>query len=121
LSYHPAAPLGGVALLEGQHPMEGARHARADREHDPTLRQVQGGLVDQRRALQPRAHPARRHRRQDGHQEEPGAPHAALAQGGAGAPAQLPQGRALRLGRGGGGHLHDHGARDIDEDRSIGR
>ncbi|MEW5319339.1 MAG: hypothetical protein WDW38_010498 [Sanguina aurantia] len=39
-SHHPAAPQRGMAMLEGQHPLE------------------EGGLVDQRRALQPGAHQA---------------------------------------------------------------
>mmetsp|Transcript_19442 Transcript_19442/g.63360 ORF Transcript_19442/g.63360 Transcript_19442/m.63360 type:complete len:256 (+) Transcript_19442:1842-2609(+) len=46
VAHHPAAPLRGLALLEGQHPVEGAGHAGADREHDPAVRQVQGRLVD---------------------------------------------------------------------------
>lgn len=41
--------------------------------------------------------------------EKPGLPDAPVAEGRAGAPAQLPEGRALRVGRGGGGHLHHHG------------
>lgn len=37
-----AAPERSVAVLEGQHPLEGARPARSHREHDPALRQGQG-------------------------------------------------------------------------------
>ena len=77
------------------------------------VRQVQGGLVDERRALQPRTHSPRRHRRQDGVPEEPRAAHAAVAQGRARAPAQLPQGRAVRHPGGGG--------RDIHDDRALAR
>ena len=50
---HPAAPVGGLPLLEGQHPLEGAGAADAHREHDPALRQDEGRLVDQHGALQP--------------------------------------------------------------------
>ena len=92
-----AAPQRGVALLEGQHPVEGARHACPGGEHDSALRQVQGGLVDERVSLQPRAHSARGDDRQDRVQKEPGSPDAAVAQGRAGAPAQLPKGRAVHF------------------------
>ena len=54
---HPAAPVRGLALLEGQHPLEGARAAGPDRGDDPSLRQAEGRLVDPGCALQPRAHP----------------------------------------------------------------
>mmetsp|Transcript_3094 Transcript_3094/g.10263 ORF Transcript_3094/g.10263 Transcript_3094/m.10263 type:complete len:223 (+) Transcript_3094:2128-2796(+) len=108
-----AASLRGVAVLEGEHPVESPGLARADREHDLEVRQVQGGLVDERRALQPRTHSPRRHRRQDGVPEEPRAAHAAVAQGRARAPAQLPQGRAVRHPGGGG--------RDIHDDRALAR
>lgn len=36
------APERGLALLEGQHPVEGAGAACSHREHDPPLRQGQG-------------------------------------------------------------------------------
>ena len=42
---HPPAPLRGLALLEGEHPLEGSGPAGADREHDPAVRQSQSGLV----------------------------------------------------------------------------
>mmetsp|Transcript_13259 Transcript_13259/g.35046 ORF Transcript_13259/g.35046 Transcript_13259/m.35046 type:complete len:205 (+) Transcript_13259:594-1208(+) len=93
-------------MLEGKHPMEGARVAGPHREHDPPLCQVEGGLVDECHLLQSRAYPPRRHCGQDDVQEEPRPAHAPLAEGGAGAPAQLPQGRPVRERRGGGGHLH---------------
>ena len=32
--HHPAAPVRGLALLEGQHPLEGPGHARTSGEHD---------------------------------------------------------------------------------------
>jgi hypothetical protein len=41
-----AAPERGVALLEGQHPLEGAGPARARGEHDHPLRQAEERLVD---------------------------------------------------------------------------
>ena len=49
-------------LQEGEHSLEGARAASAHREHDPALREAEGGLVDQCGALQSRAHPPRSHR-----------------------------------------------------------
>jgi len=64
--------------------------------------------VDEHSPLQPRAHSPRRHRRQDGLQEEPGSPHAPLPQSGAGAAAQLPEGRPVHHGRRGCRRLHDH-------------
>ena len=75
------------SLLLGQHPVEGARPARPDREYDTALREGQGRLVDQRRALQPRAHPSWRHGRQNDRQEEPRPPHTPVPQGRAGATA----------------------------------
>lgn len=36
-AHHPAAPGRGVALLEGQHPLEGARPACPSGEHDPQV------------------------------------------------------------------------------------
>ena len=68
-------------MLEGKHPMEGPWAACAGREHDPSLREAEGRLVDQRGALQPRAYPPRSHGRQDRLPEEPRAPHEAVAQG----------------------------------------
>lgn len=93
-------------MLESQHPVESPRPPRTSREHHPALRQVKGRLVDQRGTLQPRAHPPRRHRRQDRLQEEPRPPNAPLAQRRTGAPVQLQEGRPLRLVRRGRGHLH---------------
>ena len=101
----PRPALRGVAVLEGEHPVEGAGHAGRDREHHPSLRQVQGRLVDVGRALQPRADPARRDGRQDGQQEEPRSADAALPQVGARAPELVPQGWAVRQRRGGRRHL----------------
>lgn len=39
-----AAPERGMAMLEGQHPVESARTAGADREHDSALRQGEGKI-----------------------------------------------------------------------------
>ena len=64
-AYDPAAPERGLALLEGQHPLEGARTPHPHREHDPALRQGQGWLVDQHRPLQQRANQKRRNRKCD--------------------------------------------------------
>lgn len=77
---------------EGQHSMEGARAARPRREHDHALREAEGRLVDQRRALQQGAHQAGGHGGQDRLPQEPGPAGQAVPEGGAGAPAQLPQG-----------------------------
>mmetsp|Transcript_6179 Transcript_6179/g.20145 ORF Transcript_6179/g.20145 Transcript_6179/m.20145 type:complete len:453 (+) Transcript_6179:1482-2840(+) len=106
----PPAPLGSLALLEGEHSVEGAGAAGARGEHDPPVRQGQGRLVDEHRALQPRTHQARRDGRQDGVQEEPRSVDAVVAQGGAGAAAQLPEGRAVRVDGGGRDDLHADGA-----------
>ena len=95
---HSAAFERGVALLESEHPVEGmlkqtcssamciiihsgARSADAGREHDSSLREGQGGLVDQLGALQSRTSSTRCHCRQDGLQEESGSAHSALPQG----------------------------------------
>jgi hypothetical protein len=43
---HLAAPVRGVAMLESQYPLEGARYARCHREHYPALRQEQGRVLD---------------------------------------------------------------------------
>uniref|UniRef100_A0A2M3ZSM4 Putative secreted peptide n=1 Tax=Anopheles braziliensis TaxID=58242 RepID=A0A2M3ZSM4_9DIPT len=56
--YHSAASVRGVALLEGKHPVEGARAADTDREHDSAVREDEGRLVDQYGTLQSRAYPA---------------------------------------------------------------
>mmetsp|Transcript_18308 Transcript_18308/g.41867 ORF Transcript_18308/g.41867 Transcript_18308/m.41867 type:complete len:487 (-) Transcript_18308:3814-5274(-) len=105
---HPQSPQRGFPLLEGQHPLESARDARSRRKYDPALRQGQSRLVDQHRTLQSRTDQTGRHRGQDRGQEKSRTSHPSVAQGGAGAAAQLSQGRALRLRRGGGGHLHHH-------------
>ena len=42
----------GVALLEGEHPLEGSRSPDTSGEYDSALRESEGGLVDQRRSLQ---------------------------------------------------------------------
>ena len=42
---HPPAPLRGLALLEGEHPLEGSWFTGADREHDFEIRQGEGRLV----------------------------------------------------------------------------
>lgn len=42
------APERGLALLEGQHPVEGAGSAGPHREHDPSLRQGQGACSNAR-------------------------------------------------------------------------
>lgn len=76
--YNPAAPERGVAVLEGQHPVEGSGPSDPDREHDPALCEGEGRLVDQHGALQPRANQTRSDRRQDGLQEESRAADATL-------------------------------------------
>ena len=48
----PSTPERGLAMLEGQYPLEGARPAHPHREHDTAIRQGQGGLVDKHRTLQ---------------------------------------------------------------------
>ena len=42
---HPPAPLRGLALLEGEHPLEGSWLTGAHREHDFEIRESQGRLV----------------------------------------------------------------------------
>jgi len=42
---HPPAPQRGLALLEGEHPVEGSWFAGSDRKHDPPVRESQSGLV----------------------------------------------------------------------------
>ena len=66
--------------------------------------------MDQRGALQPRAHPEGCDGGQDHRAEEPRTPHPPVPEGGAGAAAQLPQGRAVRQQRGRGQHLRHAGA-----------
>ena len=72
----------------------GAGAADPGGEHDSSVREEQGRLVDKHGPLQPGAHPPRSHRGQDRVQEEPRSSHAPLPQGRAGATAQLPQGKA---------------------------
>jgi hypothetical protein len=60
-----------VALLESEHPVESAWVTSTYRKHDFEIREMQGGLVDQRGVFQQRTYQKRGHCGQDGVQEEP--------------------------------------------------
>ena len=89
---HVLPKLASSILTECEPFLPGARLAHPHREHDPALRQSQGGLVDQHGPLQPRANSPRGHGGQNGVQEEPGPPDTAVPEGGAGEAAQLSEG-----------------------------
>ena len=96
-THYSAAPERGMALLEGQYPMESAGAASTCGKHDPAVCEAEGWLVDECSTLQPRAHPKRRNRRQNSLSQEPWPLDSVVPEGWAGAAAQLSQGGRASL------------------------